>query len=109
MDLAKLFNPASIVVVGASQDERTISGQPIKYLRKHAYGGKVYAVNPKYGEVGGFPCFPDIASLPETPDLAMMAVAATRVPAMIEACGKKGVRFVILFTAGFAEIGGEGA
>lgn len=108
MDLTRLFNPASIVVIGASQDERTISGQPIKYLRKHAFQGKVYAVNPKYTEVGGYPCYADIASLPEAPDLAMMAVAAARVPAMIEACGRKGIRFVILFTAGFAEIGGEG-
>ncbi|MBI3372585.1 MAG: acetate--CoA ligase family protein [Betaproteobacteria bacterium] len=108
MDLSRLFNPASIAVIGASQDERTISGQPIKYLRKHAFQGRVYAVNPKYTEVGGYPCFADIASLPETPDLAMMAVAAARVPAMIEACGRKGIRFVILFTAGFAEVGGEG-
>lgn len=108
MDLARLFNPRSIVVVGASQDERTISGQPIKYLRKHAYSGRVYAVNPKYADVGGYPCYPDIASLPETPDLALMAVGAARVPAMIDACGHKGIRFVVLFTAGFAEIGGDG-
>ena len=109
MDLSRLFNPRSIAVVGASQDERTISGQPIKYLRKHAYRGRVYAVNPKYQEVGGFPCYADIESLPEAPDLAMMAVAAARVPGMIEACGRKGIGFVILFTAGFAEVGGEGA
>ena len=45
MDLTKLFNPASIVVVGASQDDRTISGQPIEYLRKHAYRGRIFAVS----------------------------------------------------------------
>lgn len=108
-DFRRLFHPAAVAVVGASADESSISGQPLKFLRQHGYAGTVYPVNPKYTELGGVPCYPDIASLPAAPDVALVAVAAKRVPDVLRQCGEKGVPFAIVLTSGFAEIGDEGA
>ncbi len=66
-DLARLFNPRSIAIVGASQDLATISGQPLRHLLSHRYGGRIYPVNPKYPEILGIPCHASLEALPETP------------------------------------------
>ena len=107
-DFARLFAPRSIAVVGASVDENSISGQPIRFLREHAYQGRVYPVNPRYESVGGHRAYPDIAALPEAPDVALIAVAAARVPAALRGVAAKGVAFDIILTSGFAEAGEEG-
>ncbi|MDQ6679381.1 MAG: CoA-binding protein, partial [Pseudomonadota bacterium] len=107
--LDALFNPASIAVIGASTDENSISGQPIRFLREHGYSGAVYAVNPKYDRVGGHACWPDVAALPAVPDVALVAVAARRVPETLQQLAARGVRRVIVLSSGFAEAGDEGA
>ncbi len=107
-DLSLLFSPRSIAVIGASIDESSISGQPIHFLRKHGYPGRVYPVNPKYQSVGGYTAYPDVASLPQVPDVALVAVAAKRVPEVLEALAKKGTSFAIILTSGFAETGAAG-
>ena len=107
-DFLRLFAPRSIAVVGASANENSISGQPICILREHAYEGRVYPVNPRYETVGDHRAYPDIASLPEAPDVALIAVAATRVPAALRAVADKGTPFAIILTSGFAEAGEEG-
>lgn len=108
-DFTSLFQPASIAIIGASSDARTISGQPMAYLRKHGYKGTIYPVNPKYQHIGDTPCFADIGSIPAVPDVAVIAVSAKMALPMLRACGEKGVPFVIILTAGFAETGAEGA
>ena len=108
-DFTPLFKPGSIAIIGASSDPKTISGQPLLYLRKHGYKGAVYPVNPKYPQIGDLACYPDVASLPAVPDVAVIAVAAKMALPMLRACGEKGIRFVIILTAGFAETGAEGA
>ena len=108
-DFRRLFRPSAIAIVGASADEGSISGQPLKFLRSHGYSGAIYPVNPKYRELAGLASYPDISSLPTAPDVALVAVAAKRVPEVLRQCGEKGVPFAIVLTSGFAEIGEEGA
>lgn len=108
LDLARFFSPRSIAVIGASTNPDSISGRPLQFLRQHRYAGAVYPVNPKYEEVAGYRCYPDIESVPGPVDVAMIAVSARLVPGIVEACHRKGVRFVIIFSAGFAEVGGDG-
>ncbi len=107
-DLERFFNPKSIAILGASRDLITISGQPLSHLVNHGYTGKLYPVNPRYDEILGHKCYPALADLPETPDLVLILINASRVADMLEQCGKKGVPYVIIFSSGFSEMGGEG-
>ena len=107
-DLERFFNPRSIAIIGASQDFITISGQPLKHLQSHGYKGKLYPVNPRYPEVAGVKCYPSLAEVPETPDLVLILVNASRVAEMLKQCGAKGVPYVIIFSSGFSEMGGAG-
>lgn len=107
-DLERFFNPRAIAIIGASQDFITISGQPLKHLKSHHYQGKLYPVNPRYQEVGGEKCYAALADLPETPDLVLILVNASRVADMLRQCGEKGVPYVIIFSSGFSETGGDG-
>ena len=107
-DLERFFNPRSIAVIGASQDLITISGQPLHHLVSHAYAGRLYPVNPKYQEILGVKCYASIEALPETPDLALILINSSRAADMLRACGKKGVRFAIVFSSGYSEVGGCG-
>jgi len=107
-DLERFFNPRAIAIIGASQDFITISGQPLKHLQSHGYRGKLYPVNPRYPEVAGVKCYPSLAEVPETPDLVLILVNASRVADVLKQCGAKGVPYVIIFSSGFSEMGGEG-
>ena len=89
-DLQRFFNPQSIAIIGASQDFITISGQPLKHLQSHHYEGRLYPVNPRYQEVAGVKCYPSLADVPETPDLVLILVNASRVADMLEQCGREG-------------------
>jgi len=109
MNLARLFNPAAIAIIGASQDLTTISGQPVAHLKNHGYRGRVFPVNPKYQEIGGYKAYPTLASLPQKPDLALILVNAARVATVVRECGKFGIPFAIIFSSGFSETGAEGA
>jgi len=107
-DLERFFNPRAIAIIGASQDFGTIQGQPLKHLQSHGYKGALYPVNPRYQEVAGLKCYPSLADVPETPELALILVNAARVADMLEQCGAKGVPYVIIFSSGFSEVGGGG-
>ncbi len=109
VELDRLFSPRSIAIIGASADENSISGQPIRFLREHGYPGRVYPVNPKYASVGGHPAFADIASLPEACDVALVAVAARHVPDVLHELGRRGVKRAIVLSSGFAEAGDDAA
>lgn len=107
-DLERFFSPQSIAIIGASKDFVTISGQPLKHMLSHGYQGKLYPINPKYTEIVGLTCYPSVESLPEAPDLALILVNASRVADMLIACGEKGIPYVIIFSSGFSETGGQG-
>jgi acyl-CoA synthetase (NDP forming) len=104
----RLFNPRSVAVVGASQDLASISGQPIAHLKAKGYAGRVFPINPRYEDVAGYRCYPDLASLPETPDVAVVAVAASRVPDTMRQMAERGVPFAVILSSGFAEAGEQG-
>ncbi|MFZ5827794.1 MAG: acetate--CoA ligase family protein [Bacillota bacterium] len=106
-DLERFFNPRSVAVVGASTDEKSISGRPIFNLKLHEFKGPIYPVNPKYTEVQGYRAYPTIKELPGPVDVAMLAVNSSRVLASLEECAAAGVKFAIVFSAGFAETGLE--
>ncbi|HEY0336944.1 MAG TPA: acetate--CoA ligase family protein [Burkholderiales bacterium] len=107
-DLERFFNPRAIAIIGASQDFITISGQPLKHLQAHGYKGQLYPVNPRYQEVAGIKCYASLDEVPETPDLVLVLVNASRVTAILRQCGVKGVPYVIIFSSGFSEVGGGG-
>ena len=107
-DLERFFNPRAVAVIGASQDLNTISGQPLRFLKAHGYEGNLYPVNPRYEEVAGLRCYPSLAEVPETPDLVLILVNASRVSDMLRQCGEKRVPYVIIFSSGFSEMGGKG-
>src|SRR5262249_23601064 len=72
-DLAPIMNARAIAIIGASKTELhelKLTGRPVKFLRKHGYTGKVFAVNPKYSELDGVPCYPSVSAIPEPVDVA---------------------------------------
>ncbi|MGF1622952.1 MAG: acetate--CoA ligase family protein, partial [Rhodomicrobiaceae bacterium] len=107
--LAALISPRSVAVIGASSDPTRIGGRPIAYYLQGGFEGALYPVNPARKDVQGVPAFPDLDAIPGAVDFALLAIPAAAIPEAIDACGRKGVRAVLIFSAGFAEIGTEGA
>lgn len=107
-DFSSLFNPRGIAVVGASSDLTRIGGQPIRALTEFGYKGEVYPVNPKYDEIKGLRCYPDVSQVPQPCDVALVAVSAKLVPQVIEQCGEAGIGFAVVLSAGFGELGEKG-
>ncbi len=103
-----MFYARSIAVIGASTTTTKPSGQPLLHLKNMGFDGQVYPVNPRYERVLDWPCYPDVASLPQVPDVALIAVAADQVAAQLADCGRKGITHVILITSGFSEMGPGG-
>lgn len=104
-----LFSPRSIAVLGASPDEKKPGGRCVSYLRRFGYGGEVLPINPRHTEIGGLPCYPDLASLPEAPDLLLVVIAAERVPEEVARAAELGTRAVLVLSSGFGESGEPGA
>ena len=107
--LTPLIAPASLAVIGASDDRSRIGGRPIAYSLSQNFRGPIYPVNPNRSVVQGLPAFASMADLPGPVDTAVIAVPAAAVDEAVNACIAKGVRGIILFSAGFAEVGAEGA
>ena len=108
MSLKALFEPSSVAVIGASSNPARIGGRPIDYYLKAGFKGRIYPVNPNRDEVQGLKAYADIASIPGTVDLAILAISAKMVADTLMACGEKGVKAIALFSAGFSEIGHSG-
>ncbi len=112
MDFASLdplIRPRSLAVIGASDDATRIGGRPIAYMKTRGFQGDLWPVNPKRSDVQGLRCYPDVASLPGTPDVGLIAVPGAAALDAVEALGARGTKAAIMFTAGFAEVGAEGA
>jgi len=107
--LAPLFHPASVAVVGASSDLRRLGGIPIRLMREHGFPGAIYPINPNRAEIAGLRCYPDVASLPEAPDLALFAAPRDAVLPALRQCAERGVKAAAVFTSGFGETGPGGA
>jgi acyl-CoA synthetase (NDP forming) len=107
--LTPLLSPRSIAVLGASSDATRIGGRPIAYLKAQGFKGAIYPVNPNRTEVQGLQAFPSVASLPDTPDVAIIAVGSEIAPQAVEDLAKRGTKAALMFTAGFAEVDDAGA
>ena len=103
------LRPHSIAVVGASADPNTIAGLLFGNLVDSHFGGVVLPVNKKHPTVQGIAAYPDLASCPVVPDLVIVCVPASAVPAVVAQAGALGVRAVCVISAGFAETGADGA
>jgi acetate---CoA ligase (ADP-forming) len=106
--LTPLLAPTSVAIFGASNDPTRISGRSLRYYREAGYKGALYPINPTRDTVQGLKAYPDLASVEGPVDCAVIAVPANLAIEAMEACIQKGVRGVVMFTAGFAEIGAEG-
>lgn len=103
-----IFRPKRIALIGVSNDPKSVGGITLKNLVGGGFSGVVYPVNPKREAVLGIPCFPDVKSLPKTPDLAVIMTAAKIVPQLIRECGEAKIHGIIIMSAGFKESGEEG-
>jgi acetate---CoA ligase (ADP-forming) len=106
--LTPLLAPRSIAILGASNDPTRISGRPIAYMKSQGFQGAIYPVNPNRKEVQGLKAYPSVADLPETPDVAIVAVAAEHAVQGVADLARRGVKGALVFTAGFAEMDAAG-
>lgn len=104
----KLFSPKSVAIIGASTKELSIGNVIIKNLLHYNYKGSIYPINPKADKVRGVKAYKSILDVPGNVDLAHVSIPAKFVLQAVEDCGKKGVKFLIINSAGFKEIGAEG-
>ncbi|MBS7247068.1 MAG: CoA-binding protein [Candidatus Jordarchaeales archaeon] len=104
--LERMFNPNSIAVIGASENPFKMGYYCLKSLLN--FKGKVYPVNPNHSVVQGLKAYPSILDVPGEVDLAVIVTPAEQVLGVVEECAEKGVKGVVVITAGFREVGGNG-
>lgn len=108
-DLRHLMTPRSIALVGASDRSTSIGGRALENLTKYSdFRGKLHLVNPTRSEIDGRKCVPSVSDIDETPDAAIIAVRAESVVDVLADCASRGVKFAIVFTSGFGEVGASG-
>lgn len=108
-DLDAVFRPRSVAVIGASDNEAKIGGTPLFYLKTRGYAGRVLPINPKAPEIQGLPAYPNIKDAPGPVDLAIIAVPSAIAVQALQDCADAGVKGVVMFSSGFAEISEDGA
>ncbi|MGQ0511609.1 MAG: acetate--CoA ligase family protein [Betaproteobacteria bacterium] len=107
--IGKLLRPRSIAVVGASSDPSKTAGRPVAYLLKHGYAGDILPVNPRLQSIGALRCWPDIGSLPSTPEVALVLLGAERAIEAVRELSARGTAAAVVLASGFGEIGPDGA
>ena len=107
--IQKLLSPRSVAIIGASADPKKTTGRPVAYLQKHGFSGRILPVNPKVESIGELPCYPDIASLPEVPDVAVVLLGAERAHQAVKELSARGCAAAIVLASGYTETGEEGA
>ncbi|HLX28038.1 MAG TPA: acetate--CoA ligase family protein [Casimicrobiaceae bacterium] len=106
--LAKLFRPRSIAVVGASTREDAIGFRVIRNLQRIGFDGAIFPINPRYREVAGLACLPNVGALPIDVDSAFIALPAAQGPETLEAVGRRGIETAFVNASGYADGGDEG-
>ncbi|MDD5696224.1 MAG: acetate--CoA ligase family protein, partial [Bacteroidales bacterium] len=106
--LSSIFKPQRIALIGVKNDPNSVGGITLKNLVGGGFNGVVYPVNPKHEAVLGIQCYPNVRSLPKTPDLAVITTGAQLVPGLVQECGEAGINGIIIMTAGFKETGAAG-
>ncbi len=107
--LEAFFAPRSVAVIGASATPGKMGYILLDNILRGGYQGKLYPINPKGGEILGRPVYPSIQDVPDEVDLAIIVIPAAAIPEVVEECGQKGVKALLIISAGFRETGPEGA
>ena len=108
-NLDKIMKPKSVAVIGASTKEHTIGSDIMKRLQEYKFNGNIYPVNPKGGVIEGLQAYTSITEVPGEVDLAIIVVNSKFVLDTIDQCNEKGIKGLVIITAGFKETGAEGA
>jgi len=108
-ELAGFLSPRSIAVIGASEGVEKIGGRIMNNLLRHKFRGRLYPINLGRADVYGIKAHPDLAAVPDTIDLALIAIPAASVPGAIDDCAARGIKRVVIASSGFADGGAEGA
>ena len=106
--LQSALAPRSVAVIGASDNPHKVGGRPILYLQKYGYRGAIYPVNPGRATVQGLRAFARLEDLPESPELAIVAVAGEEAVKAVQSCAAFGVKVAVVMASGFGETGPEG-
>ncbi|MHA2281453.1 MAG: CoA-binding protein [Promethearchaeota archaeon] len=107
-DISFFFNPTSIAVIGASDTKGKVGNTVLNNIINSGYKGKIFPINPRAKEVCDLPCYKSVLDVPEDIEIAIFVIPGKFVNAAAEECGKKGLKGLIVISAGFKEIGGEG-
>jgi len=107
--LRPFFQPRSVAVIGASRNPDSIGGRLLNALVTSGFTGSIYAINPNAALIGSLTVYPSVRDVPQPVDLAVIAVPKDAVLGIIDDCAARGVRAVVVITAGFAETGPEGS
>lgn len=107
--LQAFFRPTSVALVGASRNPATIGGRILSGLISGRFSGSIYPVNPSAATISGLAAYPTVAGIPQPVDLAIIAVPRDAVLSVIDDCASRGVKAVVVISAGFAETGAAGA
>ncbi len=107
--LDAIFRPSSVAVIGATPRKGTIGRQILHNLINYEFTGSIFPVNPKHSVVHSFKCYPSVLDIPDAVSLAFIIVPRDSVLHVVDQCAQKGVKGVVVITAGFKEIGSQGA
>lgn len=107
-NLDSLFNPASVALIGATDRAGSVGAVVLRNLRRAGFRGELMLTSPNHRALDGMPVYPDVASLPHAPDLAVIATPPDTVPALIAELGARGTKAAVVITAGFGELGTAG-
>lgn len=103
--LQSALNPASIAVIGASDNPHKVGGRPLLFLKRYGYRGAIYPVNPVRATVQGLSAYARLEDLPAVPELAVVAVAGDEALDAVTACAVRGVKVAVVMASGFGETG----
>lgn len=107
-ELHRFFYPGKVAVIGVSQRRENLARNIISNMLKHEYTGEIYPVGPRGGAIYGLKIYKEIEELPDGVELAVILTPAPTVPEIVERCGKKGIKHIIIESGGFDEFGGQG-
>ena len=107
-NLDKLFSPGAVALIGATPRPGSVGAVVARNLRRAKFAGDLMLVNPHQREIDGLVVYPNIASLPRAPDLAVIATPAETVPSLVSQLSERGTRGAVIITAGFGELGEQG-
>ena len=103
-----LYRPRAVAVIGASSKQLSIGYRVLENLRAHDFKGPIYPINPKEQSISSLECHKSVLEVDDEIDLANISIPARFVPKAVEECGEKGIKFVVIHSAGFREVGPQG-